>query len=85
MAAGFKDRGVAPADIVVYDCCALHELPTERAYDYPAGAWRLVKKAEGYRYTIVNGEATFEDGVAPRRNRLSRHALQSGRTSRPGR
>ena len=53
----------APADLVVYDFENLRELPTERAWDYPAGAWRLVKKAEGYRYTIVNGEVTFEDGV----------------------
>jgi len=65
-AAGFKDRGWlkegAPADIVVYDFDNLHELPTERAYDYPAGAWRLIKKASGYTHTIVNGAVTFEDG-----------------------
>jgi N-acyl-D-aspartate/D-glutamate deacylase len=68
MAAGFQDRGWikegAPADIVVYDFAGLRELPAERAFDYPAGAWRLIKKAEGYRYTIVNGDVTFEDGVA---------------------
>jgi N-acyl-D-aspartate/D-glutamate deacylase len=67
LAAGFHDRGWlkegAPADIVVYDFEQLRELPAERAWDYPAGAWRLIKKAEGYRYTIVNGEVTFVDGV----------------------
>ena len=68
LAAGFKDRGAlkegAPADLVVYDFENLRERPTERAWDYPAGAWRLIKKADGYRYTIVNGEVTFQDGVA---------------------
>jgi N-acyl-D-aspartate/D-glutamate deacylase len=66
LAAGFKDRGWlkegSPADIVVYDFDNLTELDAERAYDYPAGAWRLVKKADGYRHTIVNGVETFTDG-----------------------
>ena len=67
LAAGFEDRGFlregAPADLIVYDYDALKLLPTERLYDFPAGDWRLAQKAEGYRYTIVNGEITFEDGV----------------------
>ena len=66
LAAGFKDRGVlregAPADLIVYDYDALEVLPTERLYDFPADDWRLAQKAAGYRYTIVNGEVTFEDG-----------------------
>jgi N-acyl-D-aspartate/D-glutamate deacylase len=63
--AGIRDRGFlregAPADIIVYDFDNLHTLPARRAYDFPAGQWRQVMKAEGYRYTIVNGEVTFED------------------------
>ncbi len=66
LAAGFNDRGFlregAPADLIVYDYDALGLLPTERLYDFPAGDWRLSQKAKGYRYTIVNGEITFEDG-----------------------
>lgn len=66
IAAGFADRGFlregAPADIIVYDYEALRSLPPERLHDFPAGDWRLVQKAEGYRLTIVNGEVTFEDG-----------------------
>ena len=66
LAAGFRDRGTiregAPADIVVYDLDNLDMGKTERAYDYPAGAWRLVRKPRGYRNIIVNGEVTFEDG-----------------------
>jgi N-acyl-D-amino-acid deacylase len=37
-------------------------LPDEIAYDLPAGEWRRVQKAEGYRWIMVNGETIFEDG-----------------------
>ena len=66
LAAGFRDRGLIkegmPADIVVYDLDELDMGTTERAYDYPAGAWRLVRKPEGYHQIMVNGEVTFEHG-----------------------
>ena len=65
-AAGFKDRGWikegAPADIVIYDYENLKILPREKVYDLPAGAWRRVERAEGYRWILVNGEVTFQDG-----------------------
>jgi N-acyl-D-amino-acid deacylase len=65
-AAGLKGRGwIAegmPADILVYDYEKLDSLPAERAWDYPAGEWRLIQKATGYNYIIVNGEITFIDG-----------------------
>ncbi|MBJ7487853.1 MAG: amidohydrolase family protein [Ilumatobacteraceae bacterium] len=64
--AGLLDRGTIeigrPADIVVYDLEELGLLPTERVYDWPGGAWRRIQKATGWRWTIVNGEITFEDG-----------------------
>ena len=56
-------REGAPADIVVYDLEELKLLPTEVAYDLPGGDWRRVQQAEGYRWTLVNGQVTFEDGV----------------------
>ena len=63
---GFKDRGFiregAPADLVVYDLDNLKLLPSEVLEDQPGHEWRRVQKAEGYRWTIVNGEVTFEDG-----------------------
>jgi N-acyl-D-aspartate/D-glutamate deacylase len=69
-AAGFADRGFlregAPADIVVYDLENLQRVPEfdfEIAYDFPAGEWRRVQRAQGYRWIIVNGDITFEDGV----------------------
>jgi N-acyl-D-aspartate/D-glutamate deacylase len=31
-------------------------------HDLPAGGRRLVQHADGYRYTVVAGEVTFEDG-----------------------
>jgi N-acyl-D-aspartate/D-glutamate deacylase len=65
-AAGLKGRGSIaegmPADILVYDLDALDSLPQERVWDYPAGEWRLIQKARGYDYIIVNGVITFKDG-----------------------
>src|SRR5206468_8938092 len=57
-AALFKDRGTLregmAADIVVYDFEHLKALPQEIAYDLPAGEWRRIQKAEGYRWIMVN-------------------------------
>jgi N-acyl-D-amino-acid deacylase len=65
LAAGIRDRGWiregAPADLVIYDLDALDVGETEKAWDYPAGAWRLVRKPKGYRHIMVNGEVTFRD------------------------
>jgi len=66
MAAGLKGRGYlaqdAPADVVVYDYDRLDSTERERAWDYPAGEWRLIQKAIGYEHIIVNGVQTFVDG-----------------------
>ncbi|MGD9603441.1 MAG: amidohydrolase family protein [Gammaproteobacteria bacterium] len=69
-AAGFLDRGFlregAPADIVVYDFEKLRRVPEvdyEVAYDFPAHEWRRIQRAEGYRFILVNGVVTFQDGV----------------------
>ena len=60
---GFIREGAA-ADIVVYDLDGLKLLPTEVAHDLPGGEWRRIQKAKGYRWTLVNGQVTFEDGKA---------------------
>ena len=62
------DRGAiregAPADVVVYNPETIRRTPSwdtvEKAHDLPAGEWRLVQRAEGLNYTLVNGEVTFE-------------------------
>ncbi|HYV33174.1 MAG TPA: amidohydrolase family protein, partial [Candidatus Binatia bacterium] len=63
-AIGIRDRGWLregmPADIVIYDLEKLRVLPMETIYDLPNNDWRRVQKADGYRYTIVNGGITFE-------------------------
>jgi N-acyl-D-amino-acid deacylase len=79
--AGFRDRGFlregAPADIVVYDLNKLRVLPVEVMHDLPGNEWRRVQRSEGYQWTIVNGQVTFEDnrctGATP--GHLLRHGL----------
>jgi N-acyl-D-aspartate/D-glutamate deacylase len=31
-------------------------------FDLPANGRRFVQRADGYKFTIVSGEVTFEDG-----------------------
>ncbi len=64
--AGFKDRGCLreglAADILVYDLEKLAVKPTEILHDVPPNNWRRVQGAEGYRWIMVNGDVSFEDG-----------------------
>ena len=79
LCAGFRDRGFlregAPADVVVYDFANLHVRPMEIVHDLPGGEWRRVRKAEGFRSIMVNGQVTIENdresGAYP--GRLLRH------------
>jgi N-acyl-D-aspartate/D-glutamate deacylase len=52
----------APADIVVYDLDRLDITAAEKIRDYPAGEWRLVDRSIGYRWIILNGEITMDNG-----------------------
>ena len=81
-AAGFRDRGIiregAPADIVAYDLEHLAVKPQwigEVVHDFPGGEWRRVQRAEGYRWILVNGDITSEDGkcTGATPGRLLRH------------
>ena len=65
--AGFTDRGILregfAADIIVYEQEKLgfqYDSPVY-ATDFPGGERRLIQKAKGIRYTIVNGVVTFEE------------------------
>ena len=79
LCAGFRDRGFlregAPADMVVYDYEKLHVKPMEIAHDLPGNEWRRVRKAEGFRSILVNGQEIIENdretGAHP--GRLLRH------------
>jgi len=66
-AAGIHDRGTivegAAADVIVYDYENLRLLDEEVAEDLPGGEWRRIRRAEGYKYVVVNGELTQIDGV----------------------
>jgi N-acyl-D-aspartate/D-glutamate deacylase len=63
---GLHDRGCLregmAADVIVYDLERLRVEPTEpqMVYDLPGGEGRLVQRAVGLDYTIVNGQVTFE-------------------------
>lgn len=65
-AAGLKGRGFIAedmaADIIIYDPETVDAGPQERVWDYPANEWRLIQKAVGYAYILVNGVVTFIDG-----------------------
>ena len=67
--AGFTDRGILKegyaADIIVYDQDRLglqYDSPVY-ANDFPGGERRIIQKAKGIRFTIVNGTVTFEESV----------------------
>jgi N-acyl-D-aspartate/D-glutamate deacylase len=68
--AGFRDRGILregmAADVIVYDLDQIGLIGGEPQYatDFPGGERRLIQKAKGYRYTIVNGVVTFEESIA---------------------
>jgi N-acyl-D-amino-acid deacylase len=63
---GLKDRGVlAPgmkADLNVIDLDNLRLHAPEMVFDLPADGRRFVQRVDGYKYTVVSGEVTFEDG-----------------------
>ena len=65
--AGFKDRGAVreglAADILVYDLEKLGIEEPEMLNDLPPdNDSRLVQRPRGYRWIMVNGEVTFENG-----------------------
>jgi N-acyl-D-amino-acid deacylase len=65
---GLHDRGALvpgmKADLNVIDLDGLRLHPPQMVFDLPAGGRRLIQRADGYKYTVVSGEVTFEDGNA---------------------
>jgi len=50
------------ADLVVFDPSRIRPLPPEWSNDLPGGQARLIERAEGIEYTIVNGHILFAGG-----------------------
>jgi N-acyl-D-amino-acid deacylase len=48
------------ADLVLFDPRRIRPLPPEWRYDLPGGQPRLIERAEGIEYTIVNGHVLFK-------------------------
>ncbi len=63
---GLTDRGrLAPgqaADIAIFDRDAVGPGPMEMLHDLPGGGARIVKRAEGMKWVLVNGEPLVENG-----------------------
>lgn len=63
---GLEGRGVlepgAHADVNVLDLAAMRLNMPDVVTDFPGGAKRLIQRAEGYDYTLVNGQVFMEDG-----------------------
>jgi N-acyl-D-aspartate/D-glutamate deacylase len=63
---GLDDRGIlAPgykADINVIDHAGLTLRAPRIVHDLPAGGRRLMQDVDGYRYAIVSGQVTYQDG-----------------------
>jgi len=63
---GFNDRGLLAAgmkaDVNLIDLANLKLHAPEMVVDLPADGRRLIQKADGYKYTILSGQVTFEDG-----------------------
>jgi N-acyl-D-aspartate/D-glutamate deacylase len=63
---GLMDRGVLKpgmkADVNVIDFDRLQLHPPEMVYDLPANGRRFIQRVDGYRYTIMSGEVSYENG-----------------------
>jgi N-acyl-D-aspartate/D-glutamate deacylase len=63
---GIEGRGLLrpgyAADLAIFDPKTVRAHEAEWVQDYPADTRRLIQRADGMHYTIVNGEVICEDG-----------------------
>ncbi len=63
---GIEDRGLVrpgyAADFAIFDPETVRPHEAEWVQDYPADTRRLIQRADGMHYTIVNGQVVSEDG-----------------------
>jgi N-acyl-D-aspartate/D-glutamate deacylase len=64
---GLNDRGLLrpgmAADIAVFDPATVNTLEPEYVQDLPGNETRMIQKAVGVPYTVVNGELVIENGA----------------------
>ncbi|MBM2805489.1 MAG: Amidohydro 3 protein [Deltaproteobacteria bacterium] len=64
---GLNDRGLLrpgmAADIAVFDPATVNTLEPEYVHDLPGNETRMIQKAVGVPYTVVNGELVIENGA----------------------
>jgi N-acyl-D-aspartate/D-glutamate deacylase len=64
---GLGDRGLLrpgmAADIAVFDPATINTLEPEYVQDLPANETRMIQRAVGVPYTVVNGELVIENGA----------------------
>ncbi|TMA51669.1 MAG: amidohydrolase, partial [Deltaproteobacteria bacterium] len=76
---GVRDRGLVreglAADLVVFDPDRVAAGARENRRDLPGNATRIIRRAVGYRATLVNGEVVLRDGEAT--GRLPGRVLRS--------
>ncbi|HWH75952.1 MAG TPA: amidohydrolase family protein, partial [Candidatus Binatus sp.] len=64
---GLNDRGLLrpgmAADVTIFDPPTINTLEPEYVQDLPGGETRMIQRAAGVPYTIVNGELAIENGA----------------------
>ena len=63
---GLSDRGTIAvgkaADLVLFDLTTIHCGDMEFVDDFPGEARRYIRRADGYKAVVVNGEIVLRDG-----------------------
>jgi N-acyl-D-amino-acid deacylase len=63
---GLEGRGLLrpgyAADLAIFDPATVRAHEPEWTVDFPANTGRLVQRADGMHYTVVNGQVVYADG-----------------------